>query len=108
MPITMLDTVDFAKIAAVNFVAPIVTSDPSPTAADEGRIIYNTTTNQLKYCNETPAWVTLGAAGAGVSDTRAILAGAGLSGGGDLSADRTITLATTNPSSEVVINTDDF
>ena len=37
MPITMLDQVDFAKIAALNFTVPIVTSDPSPTAADEGR-----------------------------------------------------------------------
>jgi hypothetical protein len=108
VPITMLDQVDFAKIAALNFIVPIVTSDPSPVAADEGRVIYNTTENALKYCNETPQWITLGQAGAGVSDTRAILAGAGLSGGGNLQSDRTITLATTNPATEITIQADDF
>lgn len=105
MPITMLDQVDFTKIAALNFVVPIVTSDPSPVAADEGRLIYNTTENALKYCNETPQWVTLGQAGAGVADTRAILAGAGLSGGGNLQADRTITFASSN--ADIQVNTDD-
>jgi len=106
MPITMLDQVDFAKIAALNFTVPIVTSDPSPTAADEGRLIYNTTSNALKYCNETPAWVTLGTAGAGVSDTRAVLAGAGLTGGGDLSQDRTFTVVSAN--ADLLVGADDI
>jgi hypothetical protein len=102
----MLDQVDFAKIAALNFTVPVVTSDPSPTAADEGRIIYNTTSNALKYCNETPAWITLGAAGAGVSDTRAILSGNGLTGGGDLSQDRTLHVVSAN--ADLSVGTDDI
>jgi len=102
----MLDQVDFAKIAALNFTVPIVTSDPAATAADEGRIIYNTTANALKYCNETPAWITLGAAGAGVSDTRAILSGGGMTGGGDLSQDRTLTVVSAN--ADMTVNADDI
>lgn len=71
MAIVFLDQVEFSKIPGLNFVLPVVTSDPAATAADEGRLIYNTTSNQVKYCDETPAWVALGPAGAGGPPTGA-------------------------------------
>jgi hypothetical protein len=64
MPITLLDTVDFAKVPSLNFIVPVVTTDPVVAAIDEGRVIYNTTQNVLKYCDGV-SWITLGQAGAG-------------------------------------------
>lgn len=76
MPINMLDhvvlngsldalgQVDFNKVPSLDFVVPVVVSDPVVTGADEGRIIYNTTSNTLKYCDGT-VWLELGQAGAG-------------------------------------------
>ena len=64
MAVAFLTAVDFAKVPALNFVAPVVTSDPAATAADEGRIIYNTTSNTVKYSDGTQ-WIELGSAGAG-------------------------------------------
>lgn len=61
MPVTMVDAVDFTKVAAINFVVPMVTSDPP---VYEGGLIYNTTEDTLKYANGT-TWVSLGSAGAG-------------------------------------------
>lgn len=82
MPITFLDTVEFSKIPVLNFVAPVVTSDPAPVAADEGRIIYNTTSNEVKYCRDNGGggyeWVALGTAGAGAPPSGA--AGGDLTG----------------------------
>lgn len=77
MPITMLDPVDFTKVPALNFVLPVVTSDPTVVAADEGRLIYNTTQNVIKYCDGV-VWTTLGPAGAGGPPTGA--AGGDLTG----------------------------
>jgi hypothetical protein len=66
MAIVMLDAVDFTKIPGLNLVLPMVTVDPTGlTVADEGRLIYNTTSNEVKYCNESLVWVALGPAGAG-------------------------------------------
>jgi hypothetical protein len=76
MAITMLDPVEFNKIPALNFVLPTVTVDPTGlTSADEGRVIYNTTTNEMKYCNEALLWIALGASGAGGPPSGAVPGG---------------------------------
>lgn len=77
MPITMLDPVDFSRVPSLNFIVPVVTADPTVTAADEGRVIYNTTENVIKYCDGV-SWITLGPAGAGGPPTGA--AGGDLTG----------------------------
>jgi phage-related tail fiber protein len=61
MPVPFLTSVDFSKIAALNFVAPVVSVDPT---GYEAGFIYNSTTKQLKYHNGT-SWIVLGAEGAG-------------------------------------------
>jgi len=55
MPIPMLDAVDFTKIPAVQFVAPVVSADPTTY---EAGLIYNSTEKSLKFGNGT-AWVVL-------------------------------------------------
>ena len=52
-------------------------SDPSPLGA--GQIIYNTSTNSLKYWNGS-VWINLDGSG----DISAVIAGAGLTGGGSV------------------------
>ena len=52
-------------------------SDPSHVSTDEGRIIYNSSTNALKFNNGT-GWITLDGSG----DIAGVTAGTGLSGGG--------------------------
>lgn len=72
MPITMLDSVDFSKVPALQFVVPVVGVDPTGlSTADVGRLIYNSTDGLLKYCIgvPAPAWIPLGAAGAGAPPT---------------------------------------
>jgi len=69
-----------------------VASGSAPNA-EAGRIIHDSGT--VKYHNGS-TWVSLGAAGAGVSDTRQIIAGAGLTGGGDLTTDRTLNVVSAN------------
>jgi hypothetical protein len=61
MPVPFLSSVDFSKIAALNFVIPVVSADP---VGYEAGLIYNSTSKQLKYHNGT-SWITLGAEGAG-------------------------------------------
>lgn len=82
MPITLLDSVvmganasfDFNKVAALQFVAPVVAADP---AGYEAGFIYNSTEKALKYHNGT-AWQAIGVAGAGGPPTGA--AGGDLAG----------------------------
>lgn len=52
-------------------------SDPTHVSTDEGRIIYNSSTNALKFNNGT-GWITLDGSG----DIAGVTAGTGLSGGG--------------------------
>ena len=52
-------------------------SDPTHVSTDEGRIIYNSSTNALKFNNGTE-WITLDGSG----DIAGVTAGTGLSGGG--------------------------
>lgn len=61
MAITMLNAVEFSRIPSLQFVIPVVSSDPT---AYEAGLIYNVTSKQVKYHNGT-AWITLGAAGSG-------------------------------------------
>ena len=72
MPITLLDATDFSKIPALQFVAPVVSADPT---GYEAGVIYNSTSKELKYHNGT-AWVALALAGIGGPPTG--------SAGGDL------------------------
>lgn len=74
MPITMVDAVDFTNVASINFVVPILTTDPTGYKAG---LIFNDTEKALKYHNGT-AWVALGAAGSGGPPSGA--AGGDLSG----------------------------
>jgi hypothetical protein len=44
MPVPFLSSVDFSKIAALNFVIPVVSADP---VGYEAGLIYNSTSKQL-------------------------------------------------------------
>lgn len=74
---------DFNEIPSKNLVVEQLASDPSSTV--NGRTWYNTATFKFKT-------ILNGVITALVSEGRQILAGTGLSGGGDLSADRTLSV----------------
>lgn len=80
MPITLLDAVEFSKIPSLQFVVPVVSADPT---GYEAGLIYNNTSKLVKFHNGT-AWVPW------TSSAVTITAGAGLTGGGDLSANRSL------------------
>lgn len=75
MAIRYLNNISLESNQIQNVRLQNLASDPSPLGA--GQIIYNTSTNSLKYYNGT-AWVNLD----GTGDISAVIAGAGLTGGG--------------------------
>ena len=75
MAIRYLNNISLESNQIQNVRLQNLASDPSALGA--GQIIYNTSTNTIKYWNGT-AWVNLD----GVGDISAVFAGAGLTGGG--------------------------
>ena len=75
MAIRYLNNISLESNQIQNVRLQNLASDPSAIGA--GQIIYNTSTNTIKYWNGT-AWVNLD----GVGDISAVFAGAGLTGGG--------------------------
>jgi hypothetical protein len=66
-----------------------------------GLIIFNTTINAFEVnigTASSPNWVTLGSSNSYTPNTRGVYTNAPLSGGGDLSADRTLSIDTTSTS----------
>ena len=81
MAIKFLQNVSLEGGEVQNFVVHQNVSDPSDsgyTAADKGRLIFNSSSNVLKFYNGS-AWVTLSST---VGDVTAVIAGDGLTGGG--------------------------
>lgn len=104
MAITFLDTVDFGKVPVLNLVSQVVTSLPSWVAADEGRIVYNST-DQTLYYGSNSGWQSLDTGAGNVLNTLTLSAGAGLTGGGDLSANRTFDIGA---GTGITVNADDI
>ena len=75
MAIKFLDNIDLVNNQLTNVSLQQLSNDPS---GFEGQIIYNTTSNVLKYYDGS-AWIGLDGSG----DISAVVAGNGLTGGGD-------------------------
>ena len=90
MAIKFLDNIDLVNNQLTNVSLQQLSNDPS---GFEGQIIYNTTSNVLKYYDGS-AWIGLDGSG----DISAVVAGNGLTGGGDaaagLSVDSTVVRTT--------------
>tara|TARA_R110002095_G_scaffold1706_1_gene8277 strand:- start:36 stop:1943 length:1908 start_codon:yes stop_codon:yes gene_type:complete len=76
MAIKFLDNIDLVNNQLTNVSLQQLSNDPS---GFEGQIIYNTTSNVLKYYDGS-AWIGLDGSG----DISAVVAGNGLTGGGDV------------------------
>lgn len=75
--------------------------------AGHGRFRYNGTTNKWQISENAGSYVDIVPAGGAVPQTRVLTAGAGLTGGGDLSADRTFNVGA-NADGSITVNADDI
>ncbi len=77
------------------------------SATDSAKLAYNETTDKLRLSVNGGAYSDVLTALTGVLPARQVISGGGLTGGGDLSADRTLAVAA-NADGSIVVNADDI